>query len=226
MNTYTYDHELITMTNQFLTSMSDIVIKRFNVHKETRDQIKVRILYVPKQRVLADLLDKDQNLQLPVMSVQIGGISRDQERVANKILGTFHTPKYSTASLHEKTPLPVDVKYNVSILARYQQDMDQIISHLIPYINPYFVISWRTPNRPEHETRSKVVWDGNVNMQYPTELNANTVARVTADLSFTFKGWVFQSLPESIENIHVVETNLITEQTISSEYLTAPCVRY
>ena len=224
MNIYTYDHELITMTNQFLNSMSDIVIKRFNVHKEARDQIKVRIVYAPKQRVLADLLDRDQNLQLPVMSVQINGISRDTERVANKILGTFHTPQYSTSSLHERTPLPVDVKYNVSIMTRYQEDMDQIISHLIPYINPYFVVSWRTPNRKDHETRSKVFWDGNVAIQYPTDLNATTVARVVAELSFTFKGWVFQSLPDSVENIHVIETNLTPTKTIISEYLLKPCV--
>lgn len=225
MNIYTYDHEIITMTNQFLTSMSDIVIKRFNVHKEARDQIKVRIVYAPKQRVLADLLDRDQNLQLPVLAVQIGGISRDQNRVANKILGTFHTPKYSTASLHERAPLPIDINYKVSILTRYQEDMDQIISHLIPYINPYFVISWRTPNRQDHETRSKVMWDGNVSIQYPTDLTPNTIARVTADLSFTFKGWVFQSLPDSVENIHTIETNITPSKNIAAEYLIQPCIR-
>ena len=86
MRKYTYDHEIISMTNMFLNALADITVKRFNVHKEVRDQIRTRIVYAPKQRVLADLLDKDQNLQLPVMAVQIGGFARDNTRVYNKIL--------------------------------------------------------------------------------------------------------------------------------------------
>lgn len=211
------------MTNQFLNSMSDIAVHRFNVNKHVRDRIKVRIIYSPKQRVLADLLDKDQNLQLPVMSVQIGGISRDTNRVTNKILGTFYTPAKSSSSLHERAPLPIDIRYNVSILTRYQEDMDQIVSHIIPYISPYFVVSWRTPHRQDHEIRSKVEWDGNVTIQYPTDIAANTVARVTADMSFVFKGWVHQSLPNSVENIHVVQGNLIPSTSVLSEYLFDPC---
>lgn len=208
MNAYTYDFEVHTMSTALMNAFSDIVIKRFNNNKDSRDQIKTRIVYAPKQRVLLDLLDKDQNLQLPVISVSIGGVARDDARVFNKILGTYHTPTGKTASVHEKGVLPVNVTYNISIMTRYQQDMDQILSHLLPYVNPYFVISWRTPSRPHHEIRSKVLWDGNANVQYPLEQNASQVARVVADLSFTFQGWIFQR-SEDIENIYIFNTNLI-----------------
>lgn len=208
MNRYTYDFELQTMTTMLLNCFSDIVVKRFNVHKQPRDQIKARVVYAPKQRVLSDLLDKDQNLQLPVISVQIGGIARDESRVFNKILGTFSPYPNSTQSVREKGPQPVDITYNVSIMTRYQADMDQILSHLIPYVNPYFVVSWRTPNRPDFEIRSNVYWSGNVNIQYPVEVSANQVARVVADLSFTFKGWIFQN-PEFYENVFTFDMSLI-----------------
>jgi len=207
------------MSTMFLNSMSDIVVKRFNVHKEARDQIKTRIVYAPKQRVLNDLLDKDQNIQLPVISCYIGGIARDQGRVFNKILGTFHTPSNSTSSTNEKGPLPVDVTYNVSIMTRYQQDMDQILSHILPYVNPYFTISWRTPNRPDFEIRSNVHWNGSVNIQYPFDIAATQVARCVADLSFVFKGWLFQN-PEEVGNILTFNTTFINGQTnIPTEYL-------
>ena len=188
--------------------MSDIIIKRFNVNKQARDQIKTRIVYAPKQRVLNDLLDKDQNIQLPVISVHIGGIARDESRVFNKILGTFYTPANSTSSTNEKGPLPVDVTYNVTIMTRFQQDMDQILSHLLPYVNPYFTISWRTPSRPDFEIRSNVFWSGNVNIQYPFDVAATQVARVVADLSFTFKGWLFQNA-ENVPNVFTFDTNFI-----------------
>lgn len=207
------------MSTMFLNSMSDIMVKRFNVHKEARDQIKTRIVYAPKQRVLNDLLDKDQNIQLPVISCYIGGIARDQGRVFNKILGTFHTPSKSTSSTNEKGPLPVDVTYNVSIMTRYQQDMDQILSHILPYVNPYFTVSWRTPNRPDFEIRSNVFWNGSVNVQYPFDIVATQVARCVADLSFVFKGWMFQN-PEEVGNILNVNANFVNNIAgIPIEYL-------
>ncbi len=206
MNAYTYDHELITMSTMFINSMSDIIIKRFNAHKQPRDQIKTRVVYAPKQRVLNDLLDKDQNIKLPVISVYIGGIAKDEGRVYNKILGTYHTPANSTSSINEGSPLPIDITYNVSIMTRYQEDMDQILSHLLPYINPYFTVSWRTPRRPDHEIRSNVFWSGNVNVQYPIDATATQVARVVADLTFTFKGWMFKSQMKT-ENIFTFNTS-------------------
>lgn len=208
----------MTMSTMFMNTMSDIVIKRFNVHKQPQDQIKTRIVYAPKQRVLLDLLDKDQNIQLPVVSVNIGGIARDESRVFNKILGTFHVPAKSTTVINEKGPLPLDVTYNVSIMTRYQQDMDQILSHLLPYINPYFVVSWRTPNRPDFEIRSSVFWSGQANIQYPTDVSSTQVARVVCDLSFTFKGWLFQN-PELFEQIFTFDTSYINVNGIPPEYL-------
>ena len=207
MNIYTYDFELQTMTTVLLNCFSDIVVKRFNVHKQARDQIKTRVVYAPKQRVLLDLLDKDQNIQLPVVSVHIGGIARDESRVFNKIIGTYHPIVNTSSSYNERGPQPIDVTYNVSIMTRYQQDMDQILSHLLPYVNPYFVVSWRTPNRPDFEIRSNVFWNGNVNIQYPVEAAATQIARVVADLTFTFKGWLFQT-PQEIENIYTFHTNV------------------
>ena len=224
---YTYDWEILTITNMLLNSMSDIVVKRFNVHKETRDQIKVRIVYAPKQRVLADLLDRDQNLQLPVMAVNIGGITRDTARVYNKILGSFQSSTGSTVSYNERSPLPIDITYNVSIMTRYQEDMDQILSHLLPYVNPYFTVSWRTPLRPEQEIRSNVFWNGNVNIQYPSDVAATQVARVVADLSFVFKGWMFQAKPDDpVGNIHVIHSTYAdNSRGISTEYLLESTVR-
>lgn len=218
MNAYTYDFEVHTMSTALMNAFSDIIIKRFDVNKGSRDQIKTRIVYAPKQRVLLDLLDKDQNLQLPVISVNIGNIARDDTRVFNKILGTYHTPPGKSYSVHEPGVLPVNVTYNISIMTRYQQDMDQILSHLLPYINPYFIISWRTPSRPDHEIRSKVTWDGGANVQYPIEQNASQVARVVADLTFVFQGWIFQRA-EEIENIYTFDTTLVAAGAVPFDEL-------
>jgi hypothetical protein len=194
---YTYDFEVLTMSTVFMNAMSDIVVKRFNKDRSPKDQIKTRIVYAPKQRVLLDLLDKDQNLQLPVISVTISGVSRDESRVFNKQVGVFYNSRTAGAMLHERAPLPVDINYTVSIMTKYQEDMDQIISHIIPYVNPYFVVSWRTPQRQDFEIRSNVFWNGQCNITYPVEIGSNTIARCVAELTFTFKGWIFKSLEDA-----------------------------
>lgn len=196
MRNYTFDFEVETMITQFIAAMDDIVVKRFNKNKEPQDSIKVRFVYSPKQRVLLDLVDKAQNIQLPVVAVWIGGLSRDITRVFNKIQGSY-VDDFSNdqAKIKQGQPVPIDLTLNLSILTRYQKDMDQIITNFVPYFDPYIMISWRTPLRPDKEIRSMVTWSGNVNFNYPHDIQSNTVARVAADTQFTIKGWLFKAMP-------------------------------
>jgi hypothetical protein len=142
--------------------------------------------------VLNDLLNRDQNLQLPVVACYLGGLAKDQSRVFNKLQGTYSQLDY-TSLKREAQPLPIDITVNVSILTRYQSDMDQIITNILPYFDPYIVISWRPPNRPDFEIRSNVFWSNSISLDYPKELNPSQNARIAADTSFTIKGWLFKA---------------------------------
>lgn len=219
MRSYTFQFEVERLVTMFISAMDDIIIKRHNVHKNARDQIKVRFVYAPKQRVLHDLLDRAQNLQLPVAAVSIGGISRDGNRVFNKIAGSSYLATDPRQKKKLLQPVPIDLTLNVSFLTRYQSDMDQCISNFLPYCDPYFVISWRVPDMPEHEIRSKVEWSGSINFDYPMELQATSVARVRADTSFTLKGWIFKSFPKEDEGeILTINTDFTTLNELTSKY--------
>lgn len=217
MRNYTYQFEIERLVTMFIAAMDDIVVKRYNVHKNSRDHIRVRFVYAPKQRVLHDLLDKAQNMQLPVAAVSIGGVSRDPGRVFNKIAGSTYansTSKYNNLL----QPVPIDLTLNVSFLTRYQADMDQCISNFLPYCDPYFVISWRIPDMPDQEIRSHVMWSGNVSYEYPTDLNATSVARVRADTSFTLKGWLFKAPVPASQPILTIVSTLSSADLISQLY--------
>ena len=115
---------------------------------------------------------------------------------------------------------------SVSILSRYQSDIDQILSNFVPFCNPYVVISWPVPKKfglaVDQEIRSEVLWDGNVNLSYPTELAGTDKARVTADTSFTIKGWLFKDTDDPAGNIYFIRQNFIAEDYITEyETLTA-----
>jgi len=145
-----YGFELKDMIRQFITAFNSIVINRYNKDKDVVDQLKVGFYYGPKERAIHDIVNKAGSLKLPVVAIHYSSINRDPERVFNKISGFYYSqaPTVSGGSLasdHLPTPLPVSVGINMSIMTKFQTDMDQIISNFAPYNNPYIVISWKLP---------------------------------------------------------------------------------
>lgn len=209
--------EVKDMITQFVAAFDGVVIKRFNKQREIKDKICVRYVYAPKQRVIHDIVNKSKHLTLPVVAVSMTGISRDPTRVFNKLDSSYYFRTLSTTASgdvgrEDKVPQPVPVNINVSmsILTKYQTDMDQILSNFIPYNNPYIVISWKVPgdfaNIPQ-EIRSEVLWNENVSLQYPTELTPDTPYRVSADTSFIIKGWLYRKHTTPTKTIFNIETN-------------------
>jgi hypothetical protein len=198
MKNYTYHFEVQSLVAQFMAALDDIIIKRYNDQRQEQSKLKVRFVYSPKARVLQDLTDKAQNVQLPVVAVSIAGIARDQARVYNKLDGSFFkkdlNDRKQTGFLPQ--PLPIDLTLNVDFIAKYDEDFQQIITNFVPYCDPYFVISWRIPELQNYEIRSIVQWSGSINTTYPTELNANTNVRIVGSTSFTVKGWLFKPIEE------------------------------
>ena len=222
-----YYFEVKDMVAQFIAAFDDIVIGRYNKNREEKDRINVRYLYAPKQRVMHDLINTNKTVDLPAVAVNIQSISRDTTRVFNKVDGFYYSGQNpqdsSLVSRHIKAPIPINLTLNVSILSRYQTDVDQILSNFVPFCNPYVVISWYLPKAfnvaVDQEIRSEVLWDGNVSLNYPTELVGTQKARVTADTTFTVKGWLFKDEADPTGNIFYIKKNFIAED-ILTEYET------
>jgi len=207
---YTYHWEVRDLLTQFLQAFDGAIVKRYDNNGKVGNNVAVRYVYAPKQRVLFDLIDKAQNFTLPAVAFWISNISRDQNRVFNKIYGQFNlnpnTGGVSTSNQNLQ-PVPVNIEVNVSIMTRFQNDMDQILSNFVPYSDPYFVISWQREGMTGIEIRSDVLWNGTLNMTYPTDQNASQPTRVTCDTSFTIKGWLFKADANTKGRIFKIDTN-------------------
>lgn len=218
--------EIKDVLTQFIAAFDDVVISRFNRAREKQDRIQVRYVYAPKQRVLYDLVNKAKGITLPVIAINIAGIRRDEKRVFNKLSGSYYSQTKSTIltggiSRQDfiKQPVPIDISVNMSILTKFQTDMDQVLSNFIPYTNPYIVISWKVPSSftvVEQEIRSEVLWDGNMAMTYPTDVAANQHYRVSADTSFTIKAWLFQKYSTPVNTIFTVDSNFTSLSSIEN----------
>lgn len=204
---------------QFVSAFNSIVINRYNKNRSVQEKIQVNFVYAPKERVIYDLVNRSQHIKLPIVAVTLAGVSRDEERAFNKVAGYYLTKTESLSSQpidtnYMKTPIPVNIEVNMEIMTKFQTDMDQILSNFVPYTNPYIIISWKIPSsqnlEKDYEIRSEVLWNGNININYPDELTSNQPYRVIGTTSFTIKGWLFKNNPDNnVNNIFVVDQNFV-----------------
>jgi hypothetical protein len=217
MKNYTFGFETQTLLAQFIGAFNDVIIKRYdntNTLVEPTSGFKVLYVYSPKQRVFNSLKNPAPGgMTVPVIAVNIGGISRDQTRVFNKNEGftiQYQQPNNESKVRTVLQPVPVNITVNMTIVTRYQLDMDQILTNFIPYTDPYIIISWKIPNNENsnipYELRNEVLWSGNVNIVYPQDLGPTQPFRITADTSFTIKGWMFKKMDEPVKKIYTIES--------------------
>jgi len=235
----TFHFEIKDLITQFVAAFDDIIIKRFDKNRTQQSKVQVRYVYAPKQRVIYDLVNKAQNLTVPVVSVSITNIARDENRVFNKLAGFYVSRGVSEndtkqVSQFYRTPIPVNIGISMSIITKFQSDMDQIISNFVPYNNPYIILSWRVPDdiagsktNLKQEIRSEVLWDGSINLAYPIDLAANDKYRIVGDTTFTIKGWLFPAVENSVGNIYYINSNFYVSSNITTyDELTANSFMY
>jgi len=214
---YTFNFEVLTLTTQFANAFNDIVIKRYNNERESNGQeIGVTFLYAPKQRVIHDLTNKQNEMRLPIVSYNINSFSRDSTRVFNKLQGAEirNNQKYDRIL----QPVPVNLGISLNIITKFQLDMDQIISNFVPYCDPYVAVSWPDPYANE-EIRTIIEWDGSVSVNYPMDQSATTpFSRIEGSANFTIKGWLFKAQASSIGVIHNIYNNFFAVNDIYCSY--------
>lgn len=227
MQNYTFGFEVQTILEQFVGAFNDIIIKRYDNNKTLSaptSGIGVKFVYAPKQRVYESInTPAPGGITLPVVAVNITSITRDNTRVFNKLEGfTVETGSYYSKSdtlQHIPQPVPVNIGVNMTIVTKFQSDMDQIITNFVPYCDPYIIISWKLPfpskSSIPYELRSEVLWGGTINISYPTELNNTQAQRLVADTAFTIKGWLFKSASDTVSRIYTIDSDFTTDNTQS-----------
>lgn len=181
--------EIEDQIKMFLSALDGCIVRRYR-GRTPADAVSVRYIYGPKQRALHDLVNKAQHITLPAAAFVIKSISLDKTRLWNKLEGSEQFLGGTLRNIPH--PLPVNIELELSILTRFQTDMDQIISNMFAYFQDYIVISWNRMDLPYNEIRSKVKWAGNVGLTYPVDITDDKATRVDLQTNFTIEGWIFK----------------------------------
>jgi hypothetical protein len=202
MDFRSYNSEIQIATAQTIDVFNDIVIDRRTSKNEVQKLIRVPCLYGARSRILKSQENRNGTLKLPILCVLITGISRDTSRVhsVNDSLNFQTSFEPDKINLSQNIAVPVNITYSLSIITKYQEDMDQIASNFMAMMNPDIYVVWPNPKNPEENLKSQIIWDGSINISYNEEIGDTDPARITGDASFTYKTWIFPGLFNDIKN--------------------------
>lgn len=198
---------------QFTAAFDDCVVWRYDKNFEKKEKINVRYIFGPKNRVLYDIVNQAKNITLPVVSIDQTNVKRDSSRIQ------FKDQKITRRNLSDNSisripsPIPVTMDLNVSIVANYKEDIDQIAANILQWFNPYIIISCKIPEEFGmdfiDEIRTEATWDGAVNYENPTNIDASEKYKIVGNTTFNVKGWIFPALETPQAPIYVVNTNFV-----------------
>ena len=223
MKDYNYNFEIATNLKMFESAFDQTVVKRFQIgdnEPDARSNIKVNYVYGPKQRILEDLVGQADHIKLPIVAITTQGFGRDESRLKNKIDDIIY--RNEDGSLVNLKAIPFNIDVQMTILAKYQTDLEQIIQNFIVHTNPYIVYSWKEP-RTGREIRTEVFWDGKLPIEYPTvggNLEHNIPYRVTGTASFTIKTWIFKTEITPVKPICFIYDDIIVTKDFYCDYET------
>lgn len=204
LGTYSY-HEIIRKTVVgFGTLFNNIEIHRTSGSKT--EVMKVPLAYGPRQKFLArlrqvgDLSQKDQaQITLPRISFEINGISYDATR---KVSPTQYIRNTSSEGREFKTymPVPYNISFELSILAKNQDDSLQILEQILPYFQPSFTMTMNlVPELGEKKDYPVTLTSVNYSDEYEGDFDTRRTLIYT--LQFTAKTYLYGPMPDVTDQV-------------------------
>ena len=214
LGSYFY-HKIIRKTvTTFGTLFNNIQLNTFDEQGNFVKQEKVPLAYGPAQKFLARLqqapdIDRKFTITVPRMSFEMTGISYDGSR---KVPPTQFNRALSdtTGSANRKRymPVPYNVEFELTIIAKTQDDGLQIVEQILPFFQPQFTVTVNLIPEME-ESRDIPIILNNVDYNDDYEGDYTTRRYITWTLRFTAKTYLYgpvtagNIIKKSISNINV-----------------------
>lgn len=218
----------------FGTLFNNIVIKRKSADKSaTLESFKVPVKYGPSQKYIARIAaadDKRQQVQinLPIMSFEIKGITYDQSR---KLPPTqFSKTTASTSSevdnqpvqMSQYLPVPYTLDVQLSILSKNQDDGLQVLEQILPNFHPLVSTSIVIIDETHEERDIAIVLNS---IDYTDQYEGNYTERRYLEwtLNFSVKTYLFgpvdvqKDIRKAIVNYRTDIANRNTELRYTAE---------
>jgi hypothetical protein len=186
----------------FGTLFNDILINRVDSSDNTTKTIKVPIAYGPKERYLTrqsqnDDLLRPVSLVYPRMAFEITDIRYDSDRKLSTI-GKSTTGSSNKGNLHtQNNPVPYNISFRLSIIARNSDDALRIVEQIIPYFTPNLNVSANLISEMNYGNITLPLTLNNVGQEELYEGDFTSKEYIIWTLDFTLKAFLFGPTNES-----------------------------
>jgi hypothetical protein len=214
LNTYFY-HEIIRKTVvSFGTLFNQIHIR----HKDSDDvnisDIRVPIGYGPTQKFLARIrqqpdLNKPVAITLPRMSFEMTSIQYDSTRKA-PVTQTFKTHGEDGSIKKVFMPVPYNIGFELSVIAKLQDDALQVVEQILPFFQPAFTMTIDLVDSIGEKRDIPIVLDS-VSFQDDYEGDFSNRRILIYTFQFTAKTYLFGPISDTNDGlIRKVQVDLYT----------------
>jgi len=213
---YFYNEILRRTIISFGTLFNNISIKHTDASDNVVSVVKVPLAYGPTQKFLARLeqspdLNKPTAITLPRMSFEFTGLTYDpQRKVTTTQQFTVKDPTNGSETKKSYMPVPYNMQFELSVMAKLNDDMLQIVEQILPYFQPAYNLTIELVESIKEKRDVPIVLE-NITMQddYEGDFTSRRVLLYT--LRFTAKTYLFGPVSSAT-------TDIIRRATVS--YLT------
>jgi hypothetical protein len=190
-------HEILRKTViAFGTLFNEISIQHTNNSNQVSSVIKVPLAYGPTQKFLARLeqspdLNKSTAITLPRMSFEFTGLVYDSTRkVSTTQTFTVRDPTNGSEIKKAYMPVPYNMQFELSIMAKLNDDALQIVEQIVPYFQPSYNLTVELVESIGEKRDIPIILE-NITMQDDYEGNFTTRRVLLYTLRFTAKTYLF-----------------------------------
>ena len=211
------------------TLFNDIKIYRTDKDGNNTQLIKVPILYGPKDKMLARVIQDPgidrptATLPLPMISFEMGQMRYDGNRKLPTInRSTVRHDNEVNKFKYQYNPVPYNFEFTLYAFVKYIDDGLQIIEQIVPYFTPFYTVTLN--DIPAYGVKRDVpisLASITSEDQYQGDVAEDRI--ITWTFTFSAAGWVYPPVKDSsviIKNIDVNFKDLDYEQTLTTVNVT------
>lgn len=210
MEVESYNQELIYANTLFKRLFNNITITQNN------KKIKFKCLLGNRSRIFKNLENAEKNAEyeLPMIIIERNGITKNDERLANVNNEVKYAQTAGRFNYNIYTPVPIDISYTVTIVSKYQDQVDRAVSNFIPFFNKDLYVRCQHPKFEGIEFTNQVIMDNSINEEVLSEIDSSQDDIKIATIGFTYKTYMFCGSEQS--KIKHSQTSVVLSNVLST----------
>ena len=186
-----FNEELLIATALLINIFNDIIIDRrkhglkrdfskpVSLKEIAQQKIEIPCILGDRSHILRSLENESGKYKLPLIILSNKSIKTDTNRMVDLHSDVFYQqdsqfyeldpedPLYKPQQLGKRRAQPMIRDFDMTIITKYKEDLDQIISNWAVFFRPDVYVKWWSPRRVGETINSEILWNQSISYKKP-----------------------------------------------------------